>query len=65
MSILLAEIFVIFNYFFIIKFIWIIFIIYKIIILDAYSKTEHEPQGGEPLSAELDEWYENACHSVT
>ena len=23
----------------------------------AFSKTEHEPQGGEPMSAELDEQY--------
>ena len=23
----------------------------------AYSQTEHEPQGGEPMSAELDEQY--------
>ena len=23
----------------------------------AHSKTEHEPQGGEPMSAELDEQY--------
>ncbi len=30
----------------------------------ATSKTEHEPQGGENLSAELDEKYENAWHSV-
>ena len=30
----------------------------------AYSKTEHEPQGGENLSAELDEKYETAWHSV-
>ena len=26
----------------------------------ATSKTEHEPQGGENMSAELDEKYENA-----
>ena len=30
----------------------------------ALSKTEHEPQGGEHMSAELDEQYENAWHSV-
>ena len=30
----------------------------------AFSKTEHEPQGGENMSAELDEKYENAWHSV-
>ena len=30
----------------------------------ATSKTEHEPQGGENMSAELDEKYENAWHSV-
>ena len=30
----------------------------------AISKTEHEPQGGENMSAELDEKYENAWHSV-
>ena len=30
----------------------------------ATSKTEHEPQGDENMSAELDEKYENAWHSV-
>ena len=30
----------------------------------AISKTEHEPQGGENMSAELDVKYENAWHSV-
>ena len=29
-----------------------------------YSQTEREPQGGENISAELDEKYENAWHSV-
>ena len=30
----------------------------------AYLQTEHEPQSGENMSAELDEKYENAWHSV-
>ncbi len=30
----------------------------------ALSKTNHEPQGGSHMSAELDDLYENAWHSV-